>query len=121
MTWSSRQDAYRGALDAVERILNRGGDADEVLRAVVEVLSRLYRYAAIAFVEGEDLVVGPSCGEPGPEVERIPVSFQGTRVAELRISPPADDPQGGAFLERVATLISAHCLVGWDTPFRRRG
>jgi hypothetical protein len=29
---------YRGALEAVERILNRGGDAEDVLRGVLEAL-----------------------------------------------------------------------------------
>jgi hypothetical protein len=29
---------YRGAPEAVERILNRGGDAEDVLRGVLEAL-----------------------------------------------------------------------------------
>jgi hypothetical protein len=34
--------ARRGALEAIERILNRGGDRDDVLLDVVAVLGKLY-------------------------------------------------------------------------------
>ncbi len=105
-------DELRGALDALDRILNRGSAADDVLAAVVEVLSRLYPYAAIALGEEEDPVVGPCRGRPGSDVAVYPVRFQGTRVAELRISPAETEPPAVAFLERVATLIAAHCLAG---------
>ena len=39
--------------------------------------------------------------------------WQGERIAELAVdgAPPEDAP----FLERVAVLVSGHCLVGWDT------
>jgi hypothetical protein len=42
------------------------------------------------------------------------VTFEGTPVAELVVhrTETGDD---GPFLERVATLISPYCLVGWDT------
>jgi len=105
----------RGALEAVERILNRGGEADDVLRAVVGVLSRLYVYVGIAFVEGDRLVLGPSQGARTDRVSSFPICFQGRKVAELEVCPREEEPQAVAFLERVATLVSAHCLVGWDT------
>ena len=35
---SSREQSRRGVLDALDRILNRGGDADDVLRDVVAAL-----------------------------------------------------------------------------------
>jgi hypothetical protein len=38
------------------------------------------------------------------------VLYSGERVGELELAD--DDP---AFAERVATLISAYVLVGWDT------
>ena len=60
------------AIDAVEQILNRGGEADAVLREVVTVLhQRLDRFVRISFVEGDGLVRGPSAGE---EVARKPTS-----------------------------------------------
>jgi hypothetical protein len=102
-----------GALEAVDRILNRGGDADEVLRDVVRVLSGLYAYVGVDFVEGDTLVEGPSVGDRPDNPARLAISFQGTKVAELVVAEPDDDDQ--AFLERVALIISPYCLVGWDT------
>ena len=103
---------YNGSLEALDRILNRGGDPDDVLREVVRVLAERYHYAAIKFVEGEDLLPGPAAGTPD-EVTTWPISFQGMKVAELEVSPtPAEDRE---FLERVATIVSPYCLVGWDT------
>ena len=106
-------DQQRGALEAIDRLLNRGGDADDILREVVAVLGRLYPDVALFFVDGDRLTHGPKLGEAGLDPRRVfPVSFQGTKVAELQVAVGAEDD---AFLERVATLVSAHCLVGWDT------
>jgi putative methionine-R-sulfoxide reductase with GAF domain len=112
-------DDYRGALEAVERILNRGGDADDVLRAVVAVLGDRfdhYPWVAISFVEEGAFVVGPSHGTASGGIRlEAPVSFQGQVVARLWVETPLPDNHDAEFLERVATLISPHCLVGWDT------
>jgi hypothetical protein len=107
------EHARRGALEAIERILNRGGDADDVLRQVVAALGRLYPFVRISFVEGSALVPGPSHGADGGNTAAWPISFGGTQVAQLEVggSGAADGP----FLERVAVLVSAYCLVGWDT------
>jgi hypothetical protein len=105
-----------GALEAIDRILNRGGDADDVLRAVVRTLHERagYPWAGILFVEGGGLVLGPEAGEPQPERRTpLPVSYNGKRVAELAVDDAPEEDR--SFLERVAVLISAHCLVGWDT------
>jgi L-methionine (R)-S-oxide reductase len=159
---TATRDTYRGALAAVERILNRGGDADDVLRQVVDVLydhCAHYSWVGIYFVEGHDLVLGPWKGPQATEHIRIPVgqgicgaaaasgrteivddvnadprylacfastrseivvpiAFEGRVVGEIDIDSDeaaafTDDDR--AFLERVATLISPHCLVGWDT------
>jgi putative methionine-R-sulfoxide reductase with GAF domain len=112
------RQAYRGALEAVDRILNRGGDVDDVLREVVAVLHDRagFDWAGIAFVEGERLQLGPAAGTPTGRAESVPVSFEGQRVAELQVEPGVgDDQDGRAFLQRIAVLVSAHCLVGWDT------
>ena len=47
-----RRQALTGALEAVDRLVNRGGEADEVLRGVVQALHQRvgYRFVAIAFV-----------------------------------------------------------------------
>lgn len=158
----STTDAHRGALEAVERILNRGGDADDVLRAVVEILhDRLahYSWVGIYFVEEGELVLGPWKGAQATEHVRIPIgqgicgaaaasgrtevvddvnadprylacfvstrseivvpiAYEGRVVGEIDIDsdePAAFDDADRAFLERVAVLVSAYCLVGWDT------
>lgn len=113
---TTTENDRRGALEAIDRILNRGGDADDVLRSVVDVLARLYCDVAIDFVEEERLVRGPASGAPTESVPRYPIVFRSTRVAEL-VAPAA--PDDAAFLERVATLISPYCLVGWDTSGER--
>jgi putative methionine-R-sulfoxide reductase with GAF domain len=105
-----------GALEAIDRILNRGGDADDVLREVVATLAGRagYSWAGISFVEGDRLTLGPQAGGPAPDTRTTwPVAYRGERVAELAVDGAGDEDR--AFLERVATLISAHCLVGWDT------
>jgi hypothetical protein len=105
--------ALRGALEAIDRILNRGGDADDVLRAVLDVLAPLYPAVRIDFVEAGGIVPGPAHGEASAAARRLPVLYRGTHVAELVVDGAG--PEDQAFLERVAVLISAHCLVGWDT------
>ena len=106
----------RGALEALDRIVNRGGDADDVLRSALAVLGRLYPYAAIRFVEDGELVAGPSVGDVAGSGRVAPIVFQGMKVGELEA--PADK-EDAAFLDRFAVLISGHCLVGWDTGGER--
>ena len=150
---------YAGALEAVDRILNREPEADEVLRqavAVVEDRVRTYRWVGLYFVEEQELVLGPRAGgEPvagnrvqleqgllGTAVEKrrsevrndtaredsrfpwtrseiaVPVVYEGRTVGVLGVDSDragAFGPDDRSFLERVALLISAHCLVGWDT------
>jgi L-methionine (R)-S-oxide reductase len=48
----------------------------------------------------------------------VPISYDGMVVAEIDIDsdvPSAFGDDDRAILERVADLISPHCLVGWDT------
>jgi L-methionine (R)-S-oxide reductase len=154
--------SYSGALEAIDRILNRGGDADDVLRAVVDVLHDRfdhYSWVGIYLVEGEELALGPWNGPEATEHLRIPVgegicgaaaasgetevvddvnadprylacfpstrseivvpiAYEGRVVGEIDIDsdrPAAFSDKDRTFLERVALLISPHCLVGWDT------
>jgi hypothetical protein len=70
------------------------------------------RWAGILFVEEGALVLGPQAGEQSPDERvEIPVVYRAERVAELVVDGTADRE----LLNRVASLISAHCLVGWDT------
>ena len=105
-----------GALEAIDRILNRGGDADDILRQVVATLHERagYTWAGIAFVEGDGLALGPHAGTPNDANRtNVPVTWQGDRIAELQVDDAPEEDR--MFLERVALLVSGHCLVGWDT------
>ena len=106
-----------GALEAIDRILDRGGEADEVLREVVAVLHGLddYSWVGISFVEEGELVLGPVQGERTAEPTTVPISYENNVVAELGVIAAEVDAEHRAFLERVALLISPYCLVGWDT------
>jgi L-methionine (R)-S-oxide reductase len=153
---------HSGALEAIDRVLNRGGDADDILRAIVEVVHdrfEHYSWVGIYFVEGRELVLGPWKGPEATEHVRIrvgegicgaaaesgrtevvddvdaderylacfastrseivvPIAYEGRVVGEIDIDsdrPAAFGDDDRVFLERVALLISPHCLVGWDT------
>ncbi len=106
--------AHSGALEAVEGVLNRGGEADDVLRQVVVILhERLGCFVRISFVEADGLVPGPAAGDE-TATTAFPISFQGRRVADLEAGGALTE-EDGALLERVAILISPYALVGWDT------
>ena len=117
-------DSYRGALEAVDRVLNREPEADEVLRQVVAVLAdRLepYDWVGISFAEGGAHVLGPWTGArvDGAPTHDEAVVYDGAQ----RRNAHRDRARGvrpsqtrtRAFLKRVALLVSLHCLVGWDT------
>jgi hypothetical protein len=98
------------ALEAIDRVLNRGGDPDLVLHAVVGTLVERggCAWAGMLVDAGGRLTLGPQAGEPQPDSRmQIPVVFQGERVAEL----VADGCDDHALLERVALLVSPYCRV----------
>jgi hypothetical protein len=101
-------------LEAVRLTVGSGGEADDVLRAVVAlVVDRgAARWAGILFVEGDELVLGPEAGVADPGARsQVPVVYRGTRVAQLA----ADGCDDADLLARIAPLVAEHCLVGWDT------
>jgi hypothetical protein len=88
---------YRGALEAVERILNRGGDAEDVLRGVLEALAaRGISFARIQLTGGDGLKVGER-----RQSIAAPVAYEGSEIGSLELA--TDDR---ALAERVAMLIS---------------
>ena len=115
----------------VERILAGEGagagilDADDLLRAAVRALVDGvpgWEWVGISFTDEGSLLLGPwagverSPGEPPPV--RVPIRFGTDTVAELGIAPgpaPAPGSDVAAALDRLASLLAAHCLVGWDT------
>ena len=85
-----------------------------MLRSTVSILAEepSIVWAGIAFTEAGNVVLGPEVGEPDEARRvRLPVVFQGAQVGELWVDGEAER----AVLERVAVLISAHVLIGWDT------
>src|SRR5207249_431976 len=102
------------ALDALDRVLSTGGEPDDVLRATVDVLTKEpgITWAGIVFLEEGALTIGPSAGEPDESKRlRVPIVYQESKVGELWVDGKADE----RVLERLAFLISAHVLIGWDT------
>jgi putative methionine-R-sulfoxide reductase with GAF domain len=122
VTEPAKRDAYRGVIAAIDRMVNRGDEADDVLRAVVHVLvGRLDHvlWAGISLVEGDDLVLGPAEGERAAGAQMtVPIEYERRRVGELTLESDASDAfddEDRQALDRVATLISQHTLVAWDT------
>ena len=118
----SRQDAYRAIVDAVDRMVNRGEEADRLLRTVVELLvERLHHasWAGILLVEGDELALGPQSGTRAEAARlAVPIRYEGRKVGELALESEkgdAFDDEDQHSLNRVATLISQHVLVAWDT------
>ena len=118
----SKQDAYRAVVDAVDRMVNRGDDADAVLRAVVDLLHERLDHASwigISLVEGSELALGPSQGSHAAgSALAVPVRYDRRLVGEVVLesqAPDAFDDVDREALERIATLISQHTLVAWDT------
>lgn len=106
--------AHVGAVEAIEHVIGRGGEADDVLREVVATLHELLgRYVRISFVETDGLVPGPAAGDETPTTS-VPIEFERRRVAELEVGGEVGSDER-ALLERVATLVSPYALVGWDT------
>jgi hypothetical protein len=98
----------------IEALVGADRDADDILRDVVGALAERYPWAGIFLVEGGELVLGPQAGVPDPHRRlQLQVTWHGERVAELAIDAAPEEDR--MFLERVAELVAAQCLVGWDT------
>ena len=96
---------HRGALEAVERILNRGGDAEIVLQAVLEALrSRGISFARLQLAGRNGLSDALAVGKQGEGIV-APVVYEGAEIGSLELA--AGDR---AFVERVATLISPYVV-----------
>jgi hypothetical protein len=101
-------------LDELERILEREGEPDDVLREATRALagSSGIAWAGIAFLDDGKLALGPSAGEPDPSQRvSVPIAFQGAPVGELWVDGDAER----VLLEKIADRLSGHVLIGWDT------
>jgi hypothetical protein len=102
------------SLAAIDRIVARGGDVDDVLREIVELLAAEpgITWAGISFREGGELSLGPQAGTAdATDHVRTSIVYDGDVVGELAVDGDADD----VFLARVAETIAAYVLLGWDT------
>jgi hypothetical protein len=102
------------ALDRLDRVLREHKEADEVLRATVQVLTKEpgVTWAAVAFLESGEPTIGPSAGEPDEQARtRIPIVYRDSQVGELWVDGVVDR----GLLERIAFLIAEYVLIGWDT------
>jgi hypothetical protein len=95
-------------LEAVDRIIDRGGDPEDVLQAIVTtIVDRTdAKFAAVLLNDEGELVVGPHAGvaEPG-ERRESPIVFEGAYRGELAVDGLDDQP----LIERVASLIAPYC------------
>ena len=101
-------------LERLERVLDSGGEPDDVLREVVSTLATEsgIGWAGVAFLEAGALTLGPAAGEPDESRRmQVPIVFQDSEVGGLLVDGDADRE----LLDRVAALLSGHVLIGWDT------
>jgi hypothetical protein len=103
-----------GVRTEIDRLVAAGGEADDVLRAIVAALGDEpeIAWAGITFLEAGDLVLGPSAGSPDEARRQVTaISYREDPVGELVIDGTVDE----ATLEHIATAISEYVLLGWDT------
>jgi hypothetical protein len=100
-------------LAAVEQIVDRGGDSEDVLHATVTAIVDRSgaKWAAVLFNDEGELIVGPHTGvaEPG-ERRSAPIVFEGAHLGELEVDGLDDQP----LIERVASLIGPYCIHPGD-------
>jgi acyl-CoA thioester hydrolase len=104
-----------GAVDAIERIIDRESEADEILRQAVATIAKRYEtFCGIRFVEDGGMIDGPSAGDYAEPQSVVPITYDDSSIAEIALGAPLHDDDRDAF-DRIAKLLSPFCLVGWDT------
>jgi len=95
-------------LEAIDDIVRRGGDAEDVLQdAVTTIVDRGGAlWAAVLFNDEGELVPGPHAGIADPGARRqAPIVLGGARLGELAVDGLDDQP----LIERVAAILSPYC------------
>jgi hypothetical protein len=98
----------RGALEALERILNRGGNSEDVLQEIVRVLHGHYARVAIRIVRDDELAPGPMAGNPLGTASIWPVYLQERKVGKIEAAPASEEDD--SFMRRVATISAPYFL-----------
>ncbi len=99
---------------AIEQILERSEEADQILLGTIAALSSHYETGVgIRFLEEGSFSDGPWAGEAGTVATEVEVRYDGELVAVL-VTPATLDTSAIETWQQVANLVSAFCLVGWD-------
>jgi hypothetical protein len=95
-------------LEIVDRIVERGGESEDVLQATVtSIVDRGgAKWAAVLLNDEGELIVGPHAGvaEPG-ERRTATIVHEGAPLGELAVDGLDDQ----SLIELVASLIAPHC------------
>lgn len=102
----SLADARRGALEAIDRHVNTGATAEDVLRPSVELLVERLGYPSVS-VSRPGLPEVTAGGQPHGQALRVPILHAGQQVGELAVGGAADDDR--EFVEHVARMLSSRC------------
>ena len=96
-----------GAVDAVERIVNREGEADEILRqAVATIAKRFDTFCGIRFVEDGGMIDGPSAGPFSEPQAVVAITYDDSSVAEIALGSEIAEEDRDA-LDRIADAALA--------------
>jgi hypothetical protein len=102
-------------LEAVDRIVECGGDSQDVLQATVTAIVGRggAKWAAVLFNDEGELIVGPHAGvaEPG-ERRTAPVGRDEAHLGELAIDSLDHQP----LIELVAALLAPYCNRPAELP-----
>lgn len=99
---------------AIEEILERSEEADQILLGTIAALSEHYEAGVgLRFVEEGAFSDGPWAGSSGVVASELAVHYDGELVAML-VTTATLDSDAHSTWETVSALISAFCLVGWD-------
>jgi hypothetical protein len=101
-------------LEAVDRIVQGGGDAEDILQATVTAIVDRggATWAAVLFNDEGELIVGAHAGVAQPGERRTaPIVFNGAHVGELAVDGLDDEP----LIERIASLIAPYCELPFTT------
>ena len=89
-----------GLVDAVQAIVDRSEEADQILLGTIALLSEHYGGGVgLRFVEEGAFSDGPWAGPTGDVVGQVPIRY---------------DDEARTTFERVAAIVGDYCLVGWD-------
>jgi hypothetical protein len=106
--------ADAAVVDAVQAIVDRSDEADQILLATIALLAERYEGGVgLRFVEEGVFSDGPWAGARGDVTGEVPIRYDDELVGEFATGFALDD-DARATLEAVAAIIGDYCLVGWD-------